>query len=502
MKIVFLMRNVGYIRNFDTVLQTLLARGHQIEFAIEKDKETPNERPAEERLHEIRSTQPGVNVVPVTQEPMRDRQVHALAELRAVRDYLRYLDPAFRQSADLRARARARVRSRWGRFLSWVEQSEMRCQFVNQLLAFLEKGAPKHDGVRAWLTDRKPDLVCVTPLVALESTQPDYLRAARSLGIPTALCVASWDNLTNKGLIHGEPDNVLVWNEAQKQEAITLHNQPGETVHVTGAHSYDHWFDWQPSRPHAEFLNEVGLDPQRPCLLYLCSSPFIAPNEISFLEEWLAAVRGADDPVLRDANVMIRPHPQNPQPWNLLMQHRGSRVVVYPQAGENPVGQTGRKIYYDSLHSAALVVGINTSALIEAGILGKAVYTVRHPDHSERQEGAVHFHLLKEVEGGLLTIASDFPSHLADLSAALRNPEEGEAKARRFVDAFVRPQGVGVPSATCFADALEMGAKAGPRPLSKPHLAQLVWRALSSQLVWLAGKDKRSNKARLAEQRT
>ena len=35
-----------------------------------------------------------------------------------------------------------------------------------------------------------------------------------------ALPVLSWDNLTNKGLIRVQPDQVFVWNEAQKAEAV------------------------------------------------------------------------------------------------------------------------------------------------------------------------------------------------------------------------------------------------------------------------------------------
>ena len=52
----------------------------------------------------------------------------------------------------------------------------------------------------------------VTPLVT-EPTQADYVRSAAGLGIRSALLVASWDNLTNKGLLRDVPDRVYVWNE-------------------------------------------------------------------------------------------------------------------------------------------------------------------------------------------------------------------------------------------------------------------------------------------------
>ncbi|OAB60854.1 hypothetical protein AY599_21590 [Leptolyngbya valderiana BDU 20041] len=484
------MRNVGYIRNFDGALHAALDAGHAVEFAIELDKRSPNERPAYERLDEILSGRDGATKTDVGKPKRGDADAAALDEVRAVRDYLRYLDPAFGQSADLKARARRRIRSRWAGLLDRAESSAVRRRLLDRILAFLEAGAPVRAELLEWLRKRAPDLLCVTPLVALGSGQAEYLRAARALGIPTALCVASWDNLTNKGLIHGEPDGVVVWNEAQKREAVELHGQPAEAVYVTGAHSYDHWFDWQPSRPRAEFLREAGLDPERPYLLYLCSSPFIAPAEIDFLEAWLEAVRSADDPALREACVLIRPHPQNPQPWERLQRFLDGTVAVFPQAGDNPVGRRGREIFYDSLHGSALVVGINTSALIEAGILGKAVYTVRHPDHAERQEGTVHFHLLQEVEGGLLTLAPDFPAHLAHLAEALRDPAAGAVKARRFVKGFVRPKGLESACAPLFAAALEAVQSAGPRRVPDRAVARLGWRLLARPLRWLAHREK------------
>ena len=88
----------------------------------------------------------------------------------------------------------------------------------------------------------------LTPLIDLGSSQIDYLRAARALGIPTALCVWSWDHLSSKALIRECPDRVFVWNETQKREAVELHRVPAERVVVTGAQCFDHWFDRTPSR--------------------------------------------------------------------------------------------------------------------------------------------------------------------------------------------------------------------------------------------------------------
>jgi hypothetical protein len=118
--------------------------------------------------------------------------------------------------------------------------------------------------------------------------QTDYVKAARQLGIPTILAVASWDNLTNKGLVQVCPDLTLVWNDVQEREAVALHNIPRERIRKTGAQLYDHWFDKSPARDRDSFCSRVGnLDPAQPIILYLCSSSFICRDEVTFVKEWL-----------------------------------------------------------------------------------------------------------------------------------------------------------------------------------------------------------------------
>jgi hypothetical protein len=71
-------------------------------------------------------------------------------------------------------------------------------------------------------------VVLITPLINLGSSQIEYQRAARRLGIPTALCVWSWDHLSSKALIRDAPDRVFVWNDVQRREALELHGLPAD----------------------------------------------------------------------------------------------------------------------------------------------------------------------------------------------------------------------------------------------------------------------------------
>ena len=233
----------------------------------------------------------------------------------------------------------------------------------------IDRAIPPDPGAIQTLRQWVPDLLMVTPMIDFTYGQTDYVKAARALGIPSVLAVASWDNLTNKGLVQIAPDRVLLWNAAQESEAVTMHAIPREHVRKTGAQLYDHWFEMKPTLSRDEFCARAGgLDPNKPIILYLCSSSFICPDEVAFVREWLAGLRNRGD-VLGGANVIVRPHPAHLKQWQTVDLSTFGNAVIWPRAGGVPVDDERKRDYFHSLFHADAVVGINTSGFIEAGIL-------------------------------------------------------------------------------------------------------------------------------------
>jgi hypothetical protein len=119
---------------------------------------------------------------------------------------------------------------------------------------------------------------------------------------------------------------------------------------------------------------------------------------------------------------------------------------------------------YDSLFHCDAVVGLNTSAMIEAGILGKSVFTIETQEFAGGQEQTLHFHYLLARNGGLVEVARDIDEHLAQLAAALADPAPGAARSRQFAERFVRPRGLDRPVAPIMADEIERIATIRKRP--------------------------------------
>jgi hypothetical protein len=469
MKVLFFMRHPGYVRNFESVLRLLAERGNQIHVAFDSTRTRwLNDANPLDQLCER------YPLVTWEHSPPRGRRHRTLIPraLRLCLDYLRYLHPEYANAPKLRARAASRLP--WpARFVlsSWLTRSPSRLAWIEGRLRALEKSGSVGRARLDFIGAVKPDVVLVTPYVGLGSDQVEYVRAARRLRIPSALCVASWDNLTNKGLIHEIPDLVTVWNEAQRLEAIGLHGVPAERVIATGAHSYDHWFEWTPRTDRATFCAQVGLSPEQPIVLYLCSSPFVAPIEAPFVRRWIDRLRASDGD-LADAGVLVRPHPQNSAQWHDVRFDDERQVAVWPRSGADPVDPAGKSAYFDSIHHCAAVVGINTSALIESAVVGRPVHTITSDEFRDTQEGTLHFaHLVGDH--GLLRVARELDEHVGQLQASLSavRDDETELRNRRFLELFVRPHGLDQPAAPQLATAIERLAQvAVPLPTSSRRL--------------------------------
>lgn len=449
MKILFCIGHDGFIRNFEAPLRSMADRGHEVVLAVS------GRRPA--LMSETSSLEDlceRYEAITYTRAPKgRDDDFAPLASaMYGARDYFRFLTPEYRDANELRARGRKFAPDWAQRFAdSPLGQSPAATGTASRALQRLSEAMPLSDEINEFLRDQDPDVVLITPLINFQSSQNALLRSAMAAGIPTALLVHSWDNLTNKGLIHHSPDRVLVWNEAQKKEAVELQAIDPDKVVVTGAQSYDHWFNWESRESRESFCAKVGLDPSRPYLLYVCSSAFIAPDEQRFVRAWIEGLRSSGLPELEQVGVLVRPHPQLVDQWEEPPEDENA--AIWPHPGTDLAGEESRSDYFESFHHAKGVVGINTSAFVEAAIMDRPSFTVLTPENRDSQEGTLHFGHL--ADGGPLIAARTFEDHHRQLQRTLQGEDLDRGASQRFVDSFVRPLGPDRPSAEYVVDAVE-----------------------------------------------
>ena len=463
LRVLLVLKHAGYIGVYEPLVRELAERGHTVVVGcMAGDSETVG---TDERL-------PAETPVSVGHAPRRgifDGWASVAWLARALGDLGRYCDPRFAAAVVLRRRMSAKVESHLASAAGFdpltrrlaLRQARRLAERVDAAAAEraiararrLESAIPISRPVSAYIRKLRPDVVLVSPVIELASPLVDYLRAARRLGVPTGICVASWDNLTSKGLLRFIPERVFVWNETQRREAAELHGVPADRVVATGAARFDEWFDGRPTRTRDDFMRAIGLDASNPYLLYLCSSGFVAPDEVESVSHWIEALRTSPDERVREAGVIVRPHPKRVEPWRNADLSRFGNVTVWPRDFRSRAGAEGRADFYDSIAHSAAVVGVNTSAMLEAAIVGKSVYTLVSREFA--QEETIHFHYLLDENGGFLHVAESEEAHLAQLAEGLDHQAEEAEQARAFIESFLRPGGPARSATAIYADAVE-----------------------------------------------
>ena len=484
------MRHLGSFRMYESVIRELAGRGHDVHIVVDRGERLGWRKGLEQLLADCPTVRWSWSL-------RQRRRLFWFEFSRVVRiwlDYLRYFEPRYdttpilrRRAADLMPPVFVRVTDRWPLSTGWGRG------LLRRALRLAERSLPRVGGIDDGLRSEMPDVMLITPLIYLGSPQVEMLRSARGLGIRTALCVGSWDHLSSKAVIRDRPQRIFVWNETQKSEAVDLHGVPAEQVVVTGAQCYDQWFGRGPSRDVAQFCRDVGLRPDRPFLLYVCSALFWgSPVEAEFVTEWVESLRSSGAPALRDIGILIRPHPARAREWDTIDLKRFDNVTLY---GSNPIDHDSRNDYFDSLYYSTAVIGLNTSAFLEAAIVGRPVHTILPPKFHDNQEGTLHFRYLRTVGGGVLRAARDFDAHRTQLLESIAHGADNRA----FVQAFVRPNGLDRPATAAFVDAVEqLGREPRPAPAAEPlwilALRPLFYPlALLAQLVF-AGRGEASDK--------
>jgi FkbM family methyltransferase len=478
MKFLLVVRQQRNAGTFMPTLRLLVERGHEVVLAIQ---EADDDR--DRRLETgVASDRFAVVAAPIART---DEWAPAAGLLRRLRDAAHYLRPEMRGAVKLQARMIEKVHQELlpgGMTTAFVTAARTihadAAARVEDICRLAERSLPTSAVVDEFMATHRPDVLLLSPLVHFGSAQADLVASARRAAIPVHMLLFSWDNLSTKGCLHQPPDLMFVWNERQRREAAELHGFPLERVVVVGAPRFDRFFELTPRMTREQFLEPLGLDARAATLLYVCSSPLVSAEELTFVRRWLAAVRAHPEPRLRDCNVLVRPHPDIAllPGTAALPRHRwpadpgltahverpfdDARAVVLQTAVGAPEG------LFESITHSDAVVGLNTTAELEAGIAGKPVFTILAADEADGQASTMHFHYLTVEHGGFVTVASNLASHCEQMAGALANPP-APGPIRAFIEMFLRPHGIAQPVAPLLAGALERHAT-GAAPISAP----------------------------------
>jgi predicted GNAT family acetyltransferase len=190
--------------------------------------------------------------------------------------------------------------------------------------------------------------------------------------------------------------------------------------------------------------------------------------------------------------MLIRPHPAHLRQWRAADLSGTPGVALWAREESMNADQG----LYDALFHADAVVGLNTSAMIEAGILMKPVHTILADEFTGGQQQTLHFHYLRASNGGLVFESARLETHVAQLADALRGDDRHRQQCRTFVEAFVRPRGIDRPVTPFVVDEIERAAR-----IIKHARRQPAWSHAAALAVRVAVASRRALGGHRAEVR-
>ncbi len=195
------------------------------------------------------------------------------------------------------------------------------------------------------------------------------LRVAHARGIPTAVFVFSWDNLTSQSRIMVPYNEYFVWHEGMRRQMLELYPQVGaDLVFASGTPQFDHHF--QPELMSREQLCEsIGIDPGRPYVLYttgIMNHFFEEHHHVELVARLLGEIDVPQRPQL-----VVRTYAKGTSPEMKALAARGLPETVFPPVAWDEEFQTPRfedlAIYSSLLRHTAL--GINAASTVSLELM-------------------------------------------------------------------------------------------------------------------------------------
>lgn len=444
-KVLFIGRSTYHFSYYESILRALIEEGAQLTIGYDEGW-SANQPDAALRAFLSEFPQVGFTWVPRRQ----DRWRRFIFPARELRSYASYVSRPEQSRFYL---------ERWQKYLTPALRALVGLPMLRHIvgsgpvragLRWFENLVPAAPEVVDFVRSIDPEVIVSTPVNMRFSEEVETIKAGKALGIPTILPVLSWDNLTTKGLIHITPTQTLAWNDAHAEEAIVVHGIAKDAVTVVGSPFFDKWLDRDTLRlARSEFLARLGLSPDESYLLYLGSSANIAVDETWVVEEILTALQQHPDSRVNKLRIVARPHPAN---FDKFKRLEALGIVCWPKQGSLPESLEAKQDFFNSVDHSIAVIGINTSGMIDATIMGKPCLAFVTEKYARTQSQAVHFGHLVAAD-----VVARYTSGEGVADGLLRLQTDGDDRERQrtaFILDFVRPYGQQNPAGRVAAEVI------------------------------------------------
>ncbi len=297
----------------------------------------------------------------------------------------------------------------------------------------------------------RPSLLFCSQQMSLATVAP--VLAARSLGIPTATFIFSWDNLTTKGHIAAPFDHYLVWSDHMRLELLHYYPEVSPSaVHVVGSPQFDPYARPDLLWSREEFFARIHADPDRPLICYSGGDVRTCPDDQAHVRILLDLVRrGA---IHGKPQVALRPTPVDEGTRYASVRHDYPELIVLEPAWvHNRNGDWGGvmplpadvRMLVNLVHHASLNVNVASTMTLDFAVNDRPIVNIAFDVTSPPPHGRALWHHYYQYDHYRPVVdlkAARFacsPEQLADhVNAYLADPGLERDGRRRLVNMQLR----------------------------------------------------------------
>lgn len=268
------------------------------------------------------------------------------------------------------------------------------------------------------------------------------LREARRRNIKTVGFINSWDKMTARGIIRLLPDQLIVFNELVKKEAMKYGDMPEKRIIITGIPQYDWHTNYHPML-RAEFFQKKSLNPAKKLIVYAPMGKAFSNSDWDIIDLLNDAVIGG---VIKNAQLFVRFQPNDflddaeikKRPWLIYdwpgVRFSKKRGIDWDMGFDDIRGLT------NTLANADIFICYASSMSIDAAVFNKPVINIDFEVNSKElmSKSPTYFYQMTHYQKALKTGGIQHPKNVAELfngiNAYLENPTLDEAGRRRLVD--------------------------------------------------------------------
>lgn len=452
MKILFVLDNYSKYFSIDDVVRELYQRGHEISIIMGMDdkKDVPDDA-----IQKAKIDLPNMQIEPL----LKRKFLRTFArDIRELLNYAHILNNEATRQWDVAKWNRFFHPLVWRLLISDTGKKRLKDRAFQKILRSIEQKIPAQPRIKNQIKRHKPDLVIALPLVNADSRENEYIQASLALGIPCVYSMYSWDNIESKATFQSRPNYNIVWNKSLADQLASGHDIPSDRIFITGAPRFDRLLDAKNEYvlPREEFCKRAGIDANRKYFLYVASTFLVnskftkALNEDKIVLEIAAAFQ--KNPRTSAVDMLVRPHPNNTGIVKTILEKKPDNISIYPKHGEFPDTEQKRMMFYNSIYHGVAVVGVNTTAFLEASALDKPCVTIITESFGETQQ-VPHFHHL--IDADFLELANGTEELTDCISKILDGVDSRSDQRHAFVENFLRPLEPNRSASEAYADLVE-----------------------------------------------